>query len=557
MHHKTEADFVRHVSCEACGSSDANALYSDNHTWCFSCGAYQKGEGDMDTDTVASDKRPRDLLRGEPASPLTSRKISQETCHRFGYFLSTYKGKPVQVAPYYNIKGELVAQKLRFKDKSFVFLGEPRKATLYGQNLWRNGGKKVVVTEGEIDALSVSEVHGDKQWPVVSLPNGAQGAKRDLSKNLTWLLGFDEIVLMFDNDEPGREAAKASAAIFPPGRVKIATLPLKDANDMLKAGRGAEIKQAIWEAKEYRPDGIVTIDDIWDELMSDPAPGVPWFCDQLTKLTYGRRTGEIYALGAGTGIGKTDFLTQQMAYDLTELKVPVTVFALEQKPAETVKRLAGKFACQQFHIPDGSWTKEELGEALHEVKQTPLFLYDNFGATDWSLIANTMRHLTHSYGVKHYYIDHLTALAQGSEEGEREALEKIMSEMGSLVKELDCIVHLVSHLATPEGKPHEEGGRVMIRHFKGSRAIGFWCHYMIGLERDQQQDNEELRKVTTLRVLKDRFTGQATGQCVYFTYDHERGLLVQLDNNPYEKKDAAEDMGFEDYGEDEFSSAPF
>lgn len=548
----TDSEFVSHTSCDACGSTDANALYTDGHSHCFSCGAYKKGDGSMSDAPVASSSKPRDLIPSEPAAPIAARRLSQTTCQRFGYFLSTYKGKPVQVAPYFDKEGALVAQKVRFKDKTFVFLGEPKRAALFGQNLWRNGGKKVVITEGEIDALSVSEIHGDKQWPVVSLPNGAQGAKRDLSKNLEWLLSFEEIVLMFDNDEPGRDAAKAAAGIFPPGRAKIATLPLKDANEMLKAGRGAEIKQAIWEAKEYRPDGVVTVEDIWDELLSDPTPGVPWFCDKLTKLTYGRRTGEIYALGAGTGIGKTDFITQQMAYDLTELKVPVAVFALEQKPAETVKRLAGKFACQQFHIPDGNWTKDELKEALEEIKKTPLYLYDNFGATDWSLIANTMRHLTHAYGVKHYYIDHLTALAQGSDEGEREALEKIMAEMGSIVKELDIIIHLISHLATPDGKPHEEGGRVTIRHFKGARAIGFWCHFMFGMERDQQHDDEELRKVTTFRILKDRFTGRATGETIFFNYDSDRGLLNQMDHDPFKHKEVVSDAGFQDYGDGGF-----
>lgn len=553
---KTESEFIRHVPCESCGSSDANALYTDGHQFCFACGAHQKGDGDMDEAPVVSDKRTPGLIPSAPSAPIQSRKLSLSTCQRFGYFLSTFNGKPVQVAPYYDKDGALVAQKVRFKDKSFMFLGEPKKATLFGQTLWRNGGKRIIVTEGEIDALSVSEVHGDKPWPVVSLPNGAQGAKRDLSKNLEWLLSFEEIVLMFDNDDPGREASKNAASIFPPGRCKIATLPLKDANDMLRAGRGAEVKQAIWEAKEYRPDGVVTIDDIMEEVLADPVEGLPWFCKQLTKHTYGRRNGEIYALGAGTGIGKTDFLTQQMAYDLTELKQPIAVFALEQKPTETVKRIAGKVACQQFHIPDGSWTKDELREALGEVKQTPLFLYDNFGATDWSLIANTMRHLAHSCNVKLFYIDHLTALAQGADEGEREGLEKIMAEMGSLVKELDCVIHLVSHLATPEGKPHEEGGRVMIRHFKGSRAIGFWCHYMFGLERDQQQENEGLRKVTTLRVLKDRFTGRATGETLYFGYDNERGLLKELDHNPYKLQTVVEEAGFKDYGEDEFTSAP-
>ncbi|NSZ01587.1 hypothetical protein G6M64_20650 [Agrobacterium tumefaciens] len=121
-----------------------------------------------------------------------------------------------------------------------------------------------------------------------------------------------------------------------------------------------------------------------------------------------------------------------------------------------------------------------------------------------------------------------------------------MAEIGGLVKELDCMIILISHLATPEGKPHEEGGRVMIRHFKGSRSIGFWCHYMFGLERDQQHENEELRSITTFRVLKDRYTGQATGKVIYLGYEQETGRLFETtlpEERPFENE-TSDDIPF-------------
>jgi twinkle protein len=68
----------------------------------------------------------------------------------------------------------------------------------------------------------------------------------------------------------------------------------------------------------------------------------------------------------------------------------------------------------------------------------------------------------------------------------------------------------------------------MIRHFKGSRAIGFWSHLMIGLERDQQTDNAGAA-LTTVRVLKDRFTGQATGHTYYMGYNADTGRMYITD----------------------------
>jgi twinkle protein len=76
----------------------------------------------------------------------------------------------VQIANYIR-DGVVVAQKVRFPGKDFTFLGKPKDAGLYGMHLWRDGGKMVVITEGEIDALSVSQLQ-DNKWPVVSVPNG-------------------------------------------------------------------------------------------------------------------------------------------------------------------------------------------------------------------------------------------------------------------------------------------------------------------------------------------------------------------------------------------------
>lgn len=468
-----------------------------------------------------------DLITDGEVRSLPKRNLTEDTARKFGYRIATFKEKMVHVAPYFDTDGNLVAQKVRFADKTFTTLGDFKQAGLFGQHLWGQGGKKIVITEGEIDAMSVSQMQGNK-WPVVSLPNGAQGAKKALAKQLEWLCTFDEVILMFDMDEPGRAASAECAAMFPPGKCKVANLPMKDASDLLVAGRGDEIVTAIWQAKTYRPDGVVTFKDIKDAAKRPIEQGLPWFSEAITKLTYGRRGGEVYAVGAGTGIGKTDFLTQQITHDVIQLEEKVGLFFLEQQPVETGLRLAGKLAGRRFHIPDDGWTTEELSDALDTLDNDKLFLYDNFGATDWSVIQQTIRYLAHSEGVRIFYLDHLTALAAAAED-ERKALEEIMSEIGALVKELNVVLILVSHLATPEGKPHEEGGRVTIRHFKGSRAIGFWCHYMFGLERDQQHKDVAMRSITTFRILKDRYTGNGTGQCVYFGYDRETGQLYETD----------------------------
>lgn len=528
---QSTSSFVRKEPCPECGSRNNLARYSDGHAHCFSTGCdYYEPASDG---SIPSKRKPtvaRDIFRGDLHEALRVRGITEETCRKFDYRVGMLSdGRKVQVAPYFNQAGDLTGTKVRPKDKDGMFTtGDLSDCQLFGQQLWGSGGRKVVVVEGEIDTLTVSQVQGNK-WPTVGLPKGTKDAKTSISRNLKWLCTFEEVVLMFDMDEPGQTAAKECAILFPPGKCKVATLTRKDPNELLQAGEGELIVNAIWQAKPYRPDGIVKLSDIREKVLTPPEMGLSWFSPKLTELTYGRRFGDIYAFGAGTGIGKTDFLTQQIQHDVDVLGQKVGLFMLEQNPAETAKRVANKFAGKTFHIPDGSWTQDELVEVIDRLETDDrLFFYDNFGATDWDVIASTIRHLAHSEGVRIFYIDHLTALA-AAEDDERKALEKIMAEMAGLVKELNIIIHLVSHLATPEGTPHEEGGRVMIRHFKGSRAIGFWCMFMFGLERNQQHDDVRWRSITTFRVLKDRNTGRAAGEVVYLGYDRDTGKLFETE----------------------------
>ncbi len=501
------SDFLHHTACPCGASSDAYGVYSDGHGYCFSCGKYVPGEGEAVAAPPKETNRVSGLIDTGSPQAISSRHLTEESCRRFGYTVSKFGDDWVQVANYRDPdSGEAVAQKLRWKNKDFKFLGDTKRAGLYGMHLWRDGGKRVIVTEGEIDAISVSQALNHR-WPVVSIPNGAQGAKASVTKNLDWLSKFEHVDLCFDMDEAGRAAVDAVCGVFPPGKVRTIRLPLKDANEMLVAGRAAELVECLWAPKAHRPDGIVTVSELADEVMKEAVVGLPWWDERLTKATHGRRFGEVYALGAGTGIGKSDWLSQQIAFDLLTVREKVALFAFEQQPVESVRRIAGKVAGRRFHIPGAGWTShmpgmgwtgDELKAAVAKLGAAPgLFLYDHFGSCDWDEVVQRIRYLRHNDGVRIFYIDHLTALAAEADD-ERVALEKMMASVGKLVKELDAIVMFVSHLSTPEGRPHEEGGRVMIRHFKGSRAIGFWCHYMFGLERNQQAENEDERQTTTL-----------------------------------------------------------
>jgi twinkle protein len=103
----------------------------------------------------------------------------------------------------------------------------------------------------------------------------------------------------------------------------------------------------------------------------------------------------------------------------------------------------------------------------------------------------------------------------------------------------------VSHLTTPEGKAHEEGGRVLEKQFRGSRSIAYWSHFLFGIERDKQATDD----ITTFRVLKDRYTGDAAGVRFGLRYDTGTGLLAEC---PLPSKENAAGHGFTEEEDGEY-----
>lgn len=464
------------------------------------------------------------LIEGE-VKALAKRGITEETCRKFGYRVGTYSdGRPVQIAPYQTTDGEVVAQKIRFANKDFKFLGETKKAGLFGQHLWRDGGKMVVITEGEIDAMSVSQLQSNK-WPVVSIPNGAQGAAKSVAGELEWLNKFEKVVIMFDGDKPGREAAKEVASILPPGKAFIATIDgFKDANEALVAGQGSRVIDAMWNAKAFRPDGIVDVAAVEERALSAVAfSGLSWPWKSLDRLTYGRRRGELYGWAGGTGMGKTTCFKQVQAHLLATQDTPIGVIALEEPPHHTIKTLAGVIDGVRYHVPGVEYDKDKLAATVRSL-QGRVYLYDHFGAATFETIVEKMRYMRHSLGVRDFFLDHLTALAATMGDDERKAIDTMMAELSALTIELDCTIDYISHLTTPEGKAHEEGGRVQERHLRGSRAIAYWSHFIFALEGNKQDVDAPRR----LRVLKDRFTGDSNGLVIGLKYDKSTGRMVEV-----------------------------
>ncbi len=528
------------LDTEKCGSSDALALYDDDHAHCFSCGKYFSPEqvrtggiagNEEVVERAARESSPSDLLSVR-FQALTARGLREESCKKYGYGTGTFKGKPCQVAPYHDENGNVIAQKVRLPGKDFTVVGDGKALSklLFGAHLWRTGGKRIVITEGEIDALSVCQAMG-LSWPVVSIPNGAQGAKKTLKANLEWLESYEEVVLWFDNDEPGREAVAECAELFSPGKVKVVRVADKDANDMLKAGRSKEIVNAVWEAKVYRPDGIVNGADVWEDLNKTVDMGFEYPWKGLNRITHGARPGEIVTLTAGSGIGKSA-VCGEIAYHLALTHgEKVGYIALEENVRRSARRFVGIHLSKPVHLPGVDVTPQELRTAFDATLGTgKFFLFDHWGSIDVDNLLSKIRYMVRGCGVRWVVLDHLSIVVSGAdlETDERRMIDNTMTRLRSFVEETECGLFVVSHLkrVSNGNKGHEDGVETSLSHLRGSQAIAQLSDLVIGFERDQQADDADERNTTTARVLKNRFSGE-TGVACALKYNPETGRLKE------------------------------
>ena len=518
-----------HQPCPKCGSSDALLINDDGSSKCFSCGEFTPAEGGSPQSETPKNA-PKDFIKGHTKS-IEARCLKQDTCKKYKYNTGTYKGREVHIATYRDLDGNPIFQKIRFvDDKEFMIVGK-FKPLLYGMHLFKGNTKKLIITEGEIDCLSVSQVVNG--YPVVSVPNGAKTAKNAIKENLEWLERFEEIVICFDMDEVGKQAAKECAGLLSIGKVKIMSLPLKDPNEMLQAGRIEELYKATWNGIEYRPDGIVSGEELWDEIDKPVSYGLSYPFPKLTELTYGIRTSEMIVFGAGTGMGKTEFFKEIEAHLLLEHKQNIGIIHLEEQTKETILGLMSKHSSIKFHLPTAEYTEEQKRKAFDETIGTNrVFIYDSFGTTDLDTIKNTIRYMVKGKDCKYVFLDHITALGDGLEDGNNvnQYMRKVVSELANITRELDFTLFTISHLRKSDGKkPHEEGGRVHLDDLYGAAALKQWASYVFGLERNQQAVDEEERHTTTLRCLKDRYTGLAAGQTVSIKYEKNTGRLKEAD----------------------------
>lgn len=539
-----QSKFVRHkLPCPSCGGSDPVSMNEDKSAHCFSCAAHFPNYVDA-CDGKIMDTNPKPKVSNTflntyngSFGALTDRCISEDTAKKYGvrHVVGADNKVSQHIYPYFN-GNEVVGTKTRFVDnKNFAFAGTYEGTGLFGEQLFRNtGGKYLTIVEGECDAMAAYELMQSK-WACVSLKRGAAGAVKDVRESIEFIESFENVVICFDNDKAGIDAAKNVARILKPGKAKIVTLPTgcKDANDMLRQKKFQAFMSAWWEARTYTPSGIMDLSaqkSEWLHRETKESVAYPW--EGLNKKLYGMRKGELITLTGGTGLGKSSVTRELEHWLIKNTKDNVGIIALEENWLRTADGIISIEANDRVYLNErrAQYTEEQLTNLFDKViPKGRVFIHAHLGATDIEEIFSKLRYIIVGCECKWVIVDHLHMLVNVMDGGdERRGIDMLMNRLRSLVEETGVGMILVSHLRRAAGdRGHENGVEVSLSHLKGSAGIAQLSDCVIALERNQQAENEDEANTTKVRVLKSRYTGD-TGLACSLRYNNETGRLFEL-----------------------------
>lgn len=556
-----------HTECigEDCTSSDAMAVYrkeKDNESkldaFCFSCQGYFK-ESELEEHGVTEQEHKGSTLK-EPQVDFSSievikfrgwkdRGITRYTSEKYGVHTELDSENEV-ISRYYPVtnSGKITGYKKRTLPKTFLGIGNTKATSeLFGQNVFESGQKYIVITTGEEDAMAFAEVlrstsNGVEYWtPSVSVTSGDGSIIKQFKANYEYLASFSKIILAFDNDESGQKYMEEAARLLPPGKVFTAKFPrgYKDACDMLKAGKSAELKQVFWKAEPFSRVDVLHLSQMWDDFENEDSnvkiPFPPAWSHLNEMMNGGMEKGEITVVGALTSIGKSTIINNIVYHLIENTSFKVGTMYLEGTKREVVRDLLSLDAGVNLRTEArDSVNIESLKKRFFEglVKKDQFVYVDHQGSISTEGIFDKLNYLAKAEGCDVVVVDPVQAAVNSSDNG---AIIEFMDTLLKFAKETDTCVIVVSHMKKPsEDDPH----KVTEYSLLGSSSLNQIAFNTILLSRDKMNECPIKKSATKLQLVKCRRTGN-TGEAGWLKYDHNTTHLFAT-SDPYEQNVASD-----------------
>jgi twinkle protein len=437
--------------------------------------------------------------------------------------------------------GKLVGYKTIVLDKKIMWsVGSIKSADLFNWEIAKKKGtKRLYITEGEWDCLALEYMldknsGGKYKYAVTSLPHGAGSAASVIGRMRKEIESlFEEVVLVFDNDESGWQAVKDTQKVLPSVLEAPHIAGIKDANEALQKGQqNTFVDFVMWKARKPPIQGVVTVSEAMERGTKEPEKGLSYPWPTVSEIMYGQRYGEATCVAGGVGVGKTVIAHESAAWNAVHHKVPCFVALLEEQNIKTCWNIAAKVDSLPYNKPEVFAEHKEQYYETMKFLEDKIFMWNSEGNSEYrfdlSEIINAIRFNHAEYGCKFAYIDNMTRLADRMSSTEaNEFINRYSSEIANLASELGIHITLFSHLNPPKGreaKSHEEGGEVLPVQLTGSRGVMRSFPNLIGFERNTMAG--ENQNNSFISVIKNRDYGDK--RKVKTQYSSMTGRLLEF-----------------------------
>jgi twinkle protein len=403
---------------------------------------------------------------------LLSRGLSPES-------LAAYRiGEAAEIGPFSNWKSQnpmkgpwivfpsfrgtvLVAVKylhIKRKDGKKFTLVEPNcEAILFGWQAIPDNARSVILTEGEIDAIT----YHSYGFPALSVPfGGGKGAKQQwIDSEFPHLDRFEEIVLSLDQDEEGQKATEEIINRLGRHRCRVVTLPFKDINKCKQKGvTAAEVAKLIESAKSHDPSELkaptefsqAVLDEFYPPSGELPGFTLPW---KMRKRPVKVLRGEVSIWTGYNGHGKSLVLLLITLVAMTQGE-RVCIASFEIHPRKTLFRMVRQALGKE--IPEHT----EITATL-EWLVGKLWIFDRLGTSSPARILEVFHYAYRRYGIQQFVVDSLMKCGIATDDYTNQ--KKFLDELNDFANETGAHVHLVAHSRkgqdelSPPGKMDTKG----------------------------------------------------------------------------------------------------
>ena len=569
------ANFIKHTSCDKCGSSDNYALYDDGSGHCFGCNFTRlsteykelldekhsksqrskiknfKEKEDMDikpSSKPALTPEENTQIKSETSlDPKGFRGLTLNTCKTFGvrHGFSLETGEVTEQYYPCTQEGQIVGYKIREVPKDFYSKGRTgADCELFMQFKFNRGGKYVVITEGEVDALSAYQMlkdyntnrGSDFETAVVSPTTGANSHKQ-IAAQFKFFDSFDQIIISYDNDKAGQDATEKLLKVLPKGKVKIMQMKFKDANEYLENGQEKAFISDFYQAKKQIPVGVLASNNLYDRILGQSAIAkipFPPFMDKLNELFVGGMPlGHIINIAADTGIGKTTLVNELIYYWIFNSPHMIGIVSMELDAGQygevlLSRHLSKKLALiptteEKLQYLNSDSTRQQALELMQNSDgDSRFYLLDNRDGTVEE-IQDTIEELVVACGAKVVVLDPLQDILDGLSNDEQ---AEFMKWAKGFIKSHGVTFVFINHMRkTPAG----QNGADSEQNIMGSSTIIKSASANILLKRDKMSEDEITRNSTEISVTKNRVCG-LTGPAGSIYYDNSTHTLYNLED---------------------------